>query len=49
MGILCLSLKMLDFEARQDCRSVTQTDFQERIYRQIYRIQLDRKSPLNNA
>ncbi len=47
-GDLMSLFKNARFEARQDCRSVTQSDFQERIYRQIYRIQLDRKSPLNN-
>ena len=48
-GDLMSLFKNARFTARQNARSVTQTDFQEHISRQIWRLQLDRKLPLNNA
>ena len=47
-GDLVALFKNAKFAAHHGSRTVTQTDFQNRIYRQLYRIQLDRKLPLNN-
>ena len=47
-GDLVSLFKNARFAARQDGRSVNQNDFLQKIYRQIYRIQLDRVLPLND-
>ena len=47
-GDLMSLFKNARFAARQEDRTVRQSDFQEKIWRQIYRIQIDRQLPLND-